>query len=92
MRENGNLISESLYTNKSSVIPAGSGSKMPKLFHAHSLGSTQKIPPSIRLVSTLRRGNSSGNAPALRGAGASLSAFPRPSVGTIVGVIYCELP
>ena len=37
----------------------------------------------IRLVPTLQRGNLSGNAPALRDAGASLSAFPRRSVGTI---------
>jgi hypothetical protein len=34
--------------------------------------------------------NSSGNAPALRDAGASLTAFPRRSVGTIGWVIYCE--
>ena len=39
--------------------------------------------PRIRLVPTLQRGNSSGNAPALLDAGASLSAFPRRSVGTI---------
>ena len=43
----------------------------------------RKYPPSIRLVPTLQRGNSSGNAPALRDAGASLTAFPRRSVGTI---------
>ena len=30
----------------------------------------------IFIVPTLRRGNSSGNAPALRDAGASLTAFP----------------
>ena len=34
----------------------------------------RKYPPRIRLVPTLQRGNSSGNAPALRDAGASLSA------------------
>ena len=39
--------------------------------------------PRIHLVPTLQRGNSSGNAPALRNAGASLAAFPRWSVGTI---------
>jgi hypothetical protein len=35
------------------------------------------------IVPTLRRGNSSRNAPALRDAGASLAAFPRWSVGTM---------
>ena len=38
---------------------------------------------AIFIVPTLRRGNSSGNAPALRDAGASLTAFPRWSVGTM---------
>jgi urease accessory protein len=43
---------------------------------ALSFGTTSIVP-------TLRRGNSVCNAPALRDAGASTSAFPRRSVGTI---------
>ncbi|MEI6333009.1 MAG: hypothetical protein WCS87_00490 [Methylococcaceae bacterium] len=46
-----------------------------------TLAARRKYPPKIRLVPTLRRGNSSGNAPALRDAGASLSAFPTPERG-----------
>jgi len=38
---------------------------------------------SLLIVPTLQRGNSSGNAPALRDAGASKAAFQRWSVGTI---------
>ena len=40
----------------------------------------------------LQRGNSFGNAPALRDAGASLSAFPRRSVQRKGVGGYCELP
>jgi hypothetical protein len=40
-------------------------------------------PKAAFIVPTLWRGNVSGNAPALRDAGASLSAFPRWSVGTM---------
>ena len=35
------------------------------------------------IVPKLRRGNSARNAPALRAAGASATAFPRRSLGTI---------
>jgi len=46
---------------------------------ALSFGTT----PIVSIVPTLRRGNSVRNAPALRDAGASDTAFPRRSVGTI---------
>ena len=51
------------------------------LFNALNAG--HDFVSELRLVPTLQRGNSSGNAPALRDAGASLSAFPRRSVTAI---------
>jgi Hydrogenase/urease accessory protein len=47
-----------------------------------------RLPHAILIVPTLQRGNSVRNAPALRrDAGASDTAFPRRSVGTIISIL-----